>query len=117
VKAKPSKLNYEDCISSREMDSEFVSSALKISLDLLTFIVTSLWQDLPSCAEIFSQLKNTLLPGLDLKSMHPDLKSSVKKLKTQLDTIETQVTRSHLTQKKKAPIKMLKLYDPDLDDK
>lgn len=113
---KPKKLRYQDCISNEALTEEFAVSALGASLDLLNPLV-ELWTHLPSCAEILHQLKSQLVPNLPTQKLHPDLVKKVENIRSQLEKIQPLTTRSHTMPKRKKEIKMLKLYDPDLDDK
>ena len=110
-------LDYQDCISTKPLTEEFMSSAMNIALDLLIFVV-KLWKDLPSMSEILCKLKDQLVPQImPGDSWHPDLASKLQNLTELISSIETEVVRSHTVPQRKKEIKILRLYDPDLDEK
>ena len=107
-------LKFEDCISSKPIDESFAASILNSSVDLLSRIV-KLWNGLPSTSEIVNIVAKQLLPKLDTKSYHPDLERKISQLGEILAQINP--SRSHIVPQRKKEIKMLRLYDPELDDK
>ena len=118
-KVQPSKLKYQDCNSSTEQDitEEFAATALKTSLDLILYLV-GLWSDHPSAPEIFKKLQSELLPQLPKERMHKELVELAHKLSEEIsEKVSNQVIRSHMIPERKKEIKILKLYDPELDDK
>merc|ERR550532_108245 len=89
---------------------------MNIALDLLIFVV-KLWKDLPSMSEILCKLKEQLVPQImPADSWHPDLASKLQNLTELMSSIETEVVRSHTVPQRKKEIKILRLYDPDLDE-
>ena len=116
-KVKPRKLWYADFESTSPLDEEFAASVLHASLNLLTHLVT-LWAGLSSAAEIFHRLRHQLLPRLPLDQLHEDLRGKCQRLQRDMEVnIEPNVTRSHTVPQRKKEITILKLYDPELDDK
>lgn len=119
VSSKPGKLRYQDCISSSEIDGVFASTALQTSLDLLKH-VTELWSGLPSGPEIISRLNNEFLPKLleTKKCLHQDIVHKINRLSDELAKVSgtTITNRSHTEPKRKKEIKILRLYDPELEE-
>ena len=118
---KPDKLQYQDCIKSSKIDGVFASTVLKTSLDLLKH-VSNLWSGLPSAPEILlTRLHEELLPKLweTEKYLHPEIVESIKSLTEVLSKVVElkNGNRSHTVPKHKKEIKMLRLYDPELDEK
>ena len=77
---------------------------------------------LPSAPEILlSRLNEELLPKLleTEKYLHPEIVESVKSLTEVLSKVVElkNGNRSHTVPKHKKEIKMLRLYDPELDEK
>ena len=115
--AKPKSLDYQDCISTKTFTEEFMSSAMNIALDLLIFLV-KLWKDnLPSMSEILCPLKEQLVPHIMPDSWHPDLAGKLQNLTDLISSVGTEVVRTHTVPQRKKEIKILRLYDPELDEK
>ncbi len=82
--------------------------------------MADLWSQLSSAKEIFCQFLSLFLDKLDSARLHSTIIKAVEKLKTKIKTIEenTSANRTHIVPvRKKEQIKMLRLYDPELDDK
>ena len=112
---QPKNLKFEDCISTQEITNDFASSIMNSALDLL-FQIINLWQDFPSISEAISKLKYELMPKLDSESWHPMLIQKKDKLNDLISTIKANPTRKHIVPKRKKEIKILRLYDPELDE-
>ena len=117
-KVKPKKFSFKDCVSSEEeINEEFAASALKVALDLLE-ILADFWKNMPSAPEIFARLHKEFLPLLPEKSLHKEIVEKVTKLSKEIgEKCQFSESRSHKVPQRKKEIKMLKLYDPELDDK
>ena len=110
-----------DCKSSSPLDGAFASSVVSASLDLLLSLV-DLWRDLPAAKEMFSTLERQFLPALqnalktEGKKVHGSIKEKAGELATKLDGLSSQ--RQPLPSPlDKAKPKMLKLYEPEVEDK
>ena len=116
----PGQLSIENTILSDklEVDPVLASNALNMSLELLIKL-SDLWSELPSAKEIFTQFLPSFLKRLDKGNMHSVLVKSVATLQANIDAIvNNSSNRDHaVPERKKQPIKMLKLYDPELADK
>ena len=93
---------------------------LQTSLDLL-FYVIDLWSGLPCAPEIAHRLHRELLPKLleTENYLHEDVVHKIQRLVELLTQVvePKDANRSHTIPKVKKEIKILRLYDPELDEK
>ena len=65
-----------------------------------------------------TRLSKELLAKLDTEKLHSDIVLKVEALEKQLTVILTETdVRSHTVPQRRKEIKMLRLYDPELEDK
>ena len=114
-KIQPGKLKYQDCISKENLDEKFAATILNTSLELLNQTL-QFWNKFPSSAEIVHRLKEEFLPKISFESFHSSIQANVTKLKSTLGEFESKISRSHTIPKRKKEIKMLRLYDPELEE-
>ena len=117
-RAEPKALKYVDCISSEEITEEFASSIMNVCLELIVQVL-ELWKNLPSISEVVFRLKYDFLPKLKADSnWHHTLATKLQNVQEMITNITTDMKkRSHIIPKRKKEIKMLRLYDPELDEK
>ena len=114
-KVQPGKLKYKDCISKETLDEKFAATILNTSLELLNQTL-QFWKIFPSSTEIVHRLKEEFLPKIPVEHFHSTIQSNVTKLKSTLSEFESKISRSHTIPKRKKEIKMLRLYDPELEE-
>jgi len=95
------------------IDGFFASSATSSALSLLGEMV-EMWRELPSAAEVFSRLSDSLLPALLKTEMHTKVRGEAKTLEAKLARLP-KAKRAAKVQREK--VKMLRLLEPQFDDK
>ena len=108
-------MKYQDCISKENLDEKFAAAILNTSLELLNQTL-QFWNKFPSSAEIVHRLKEEFLPKISFESFHSSIQANITKLKSTLGEFESKISRSHTIPKRKKEIKMLRLYDPELEE-
>ena len=97
------------------MDEKFAATILNTSLELLNQTLQC-WNHFPSSVEIVHRLKEEFLPKIQVENFHSSIQTNVTKLKSILILFEPNISRSHTIPKRKKEIKMLRLYDPELEE-
>ena len=64
---QPSKLKYQDCLSTKTIDEDFAAAILNASFELLNQVL-QFWHNWPSSAEIVLRLKEEFIPKLQAQA-------------------------------------------------
>ena len=116
-KVQPGKLKYQDCFSNQPITDDFASTVLNSTLELLNQVL-GFWSNLPSSLEIVHRLRTEFIPKLESVQLHKIIRQNLNKIKSTLEEkFPSGVVRSHTIPKRKKEIQMLRLYDPDLEEK
>ena len=117
TKVQPGKLKYQDCFSNQPITEDFASTVLNSTLELLNQVL-DFWSNLPSALEIVHRLRTEFIPKLESVQIHKIIRQNLNKIKLTLEEkFPSGVVRSHTIPKRKKEIQMLRLYDPDLEEK
>ncbi len=113
IKIKMSEINNEGT----ELDNGFASSSLNTALQLLIRLA-DLWRESPSAWQMFQFLDEKLLSKLPVKKIHCTVVKNVDTLKEKLAALkcESKDRKGAALIPKKA-VTMLKLYEPEIEDK
>ena len=117
----PEKLKLSDTVMIKDegnVSESFSVTCLYSALGMLLQLA-ELWKELPSSKQIFSRLKNELLPNIPMDRLNCDIKERIEKLVGSLEAImnDTEVAkRLSLAKEREKPVTMLKLYEPEFED-
>lgn len=100
-------------VENDELDPTFASSILQTSLSLLSMLC-DLWAEMDSVREIFGFLEK-FLPKLNSSSLHKTVQNKVSEVEKKLEGFATKRKTPILKERKKP--KILKLYEPEVEDK
>ena len=120
-KIPPNQLKLSDTISNKGVTAiteAFSVSCLNATLKMLIKLA-DIWKGLPSSKNIFSNIKNEIIPKLPVDKLHPTIKKNIEILVSKLEMImsDTEVARKlSLAKEREKPVTMLKLYEPELED-
>lgn len=96
-----------------EIDSQFATSCLGVSLDLLVKLL-DMWKDLESATEIFHDASR-FLPMVPRECMPQELSTKIRSAEDALKTSLTRTKSNAIFQEKIKP-KILKLFEPEFSD-
>ena len=115
--SSPEPLRISACTSSESIDGPFAASVLSTALDLLTGLI-DLWKDLPSAKESFHPLESKFLPQLTKfaasSGLHQSLRDKVDVLEKKLAGL---IGKKAALAQERSKTKMLKMYEPEIEDK
>ena len=109
---KLSEVNLEGA----DIDATFSCSVLNVSLTLLSRLA-DLWRETASAFQIFKFLSEKLIPVLPMKKLHEAVRKNVELLAGKISVLKSESRdRKGAALIPKQPVKMLKLYDPEIED-
>lgn len=110
------RLTWSDAKSTSEvpLDAPFAASCLRVATQLISNL-SNLWLGLPSYREIFA-FSADFLSRLDEGRVPKELWKEVEGLRERLEKSRSEAKKKPISVEKKKP-KILKLYEPEIEDK